>query len=315
MMNTDREKSLWGHPMIQSLAVRAISISMGFVFFAGGWRRFFNDPLKHDITSPAHLAGKLVQAAPGSPIESTIHWVLYHPWAAEWSTYIMSSAEILVGLCLMLGLLTRLAAVGSAIINVCLMLIFGWMGFECLDEWTMAALGFAISVTIMLTGSGTYSIDSLLGKDWFASLFRCRKLQMLLIVLSTLMTVGFYSYYFGFFKLQRLTSVGEYKMVAEKVVGQNDRITLYVNGGGSSNPAYVKGIRFTLNDGTTITQTPDQIQVLRSHFEPWSKNSGKLVDGVMKLLLGSKVDIAIPAGAVSAEVDIIGNKKDPVLKW
>ena len=62
---------------------------MGFVFFTGGWRRFFNVPAKLDITSPAHLSNKLVGAAPGSPIEGVIHWVLNHPWIAEWSVYLM----------------------------------------------------------------------------------------------------------------------------------------------------------------------------------------------------------------------------------
>lgn len=299
---------------LQTLAVRAISVSMGFVFFTGGWRRFYNVPAKHDIASPAHLANKLVAAAPGSPIEGSVHWVLYHPWAAEWSTYLMSAAEITVGACLMLGLLTRLAAVGSAIINVCLMLIFGWMGYECLDEWTMAALGFAISVTVMLTGSGTFSIDAAMGHDWFARYFKPVPVQATLVVAATLMTIGFYSYYFGFFNFHKRTSTHQYSIVAEPVTGMNDRITLYVNAGGSSTAAYVREITFDLGNGEQIVQQPDEIQVLRSHFAPWS-HSGKVVDGTLKLRLGSKTDIAIPEGAVGATVDIIDAKKDPVLSW
>lgn len=306
--------SLWKSATMQTLAIRAISISMGFVFFAGGWWRFYNVPAKHDITSPAHLAGKLVEAAPGSPIEGAVHWVLYHPWAAEWSTYMMSSAEVLVGVCLMLGLFTRLAAVGSAIINVCLMLIFGWMGYECLDEWTMAALGFAISVSIMFTGSGVLSLDNAWRRDWLSSWFNHRDLQLVMLVLSVLMTLGFYSYFFGIFHFHKLTSVSEFKMVAEKIEGHDDGITIYVNGGGSANPAYVRRITFTLANGQQVVQEAADIQVWRSHFEPWSK-SGKLNDSFLQLSLGSKVDIAVPAGAKMALVDVIGNKQDPVLKW
>lgn len=152
---------------VRDLALRAIAISMGFVFFTGGWRRFFNIPAKHDIDSAAHLAGKLVEAAPGSPIEPVIHWLLAHPFFAEWSVYLMSTGEVLVGLALILGLLTRFAAFGSALINVALMLIFGWQGYECLDGWTMAALGFAISVSLMIYGTGSFSLDHYLKRGFF----------------------------------------------------------------------------------------------------------------------------------------------------
>lgn len=269
-------------------------------------------PSKHDITSPAHLANKLVEAAPGSPIEGAVHWVLYHPWAAELTTYIMSTAEIAVGVCLMIGLLTRLAAVGGAIINICLMLIFGWMGFECLDEWTMAALGFAICTTVMFTGSGTFSVDHALGRDWFAKYFS-GIIKPIVITFSALFTIGFYSYYFGIFTFKRLTSVGEYSVVAEAVDGAPDRYTLYVNGGGSSRPMFVKSITYTLKDGSSLTVPATEVKVLRSHFKPWSQG-GKLTDSVLAFTLGAKVDIERPTDAVSAVVDVIGNKKDPEIK-
>lgn len=304
--------SLKNNSIYQNVAVRTISITMGFAFFAGGWRRFYNMPAKHDITSPAHLANKLVEAAPGSPIEGAIHWVLYHPWAAELTTYIMSTAEIAIGLCLMIGLLTRLAAVGGAIINICLMLIFGWMGFECLDEWTMAGLGFAICTTIMFTGSGTYSVDYALGKNWFAKYFT-DSIKPLLVAISAIFTIGFYSYYFGIFTFKRITSVGEYSVVAKPVDGATDRYTLYVNGGGSSRPMFVKSITYALKDGSTLTTPATEIIVLRNHFKPWSQG-GKLTDGVLAFTLGAKVDIERPVNAVSAVIDVIENKKDPDIK-
>ena len=45
----------------------------------------------------------------------------------------------------MFGLATRLSAFVSIWLNVALMLIFGWMGSTCLDEWTMAVSGVAMS--------------------------------------------------------------------------------------------------------------------------------------------------------------------------
>lgn len=296
----------------QTLAVRAISLSMGFVFFIAGWRRFYNMPAKHDIDSAAHLANKLVAAAPGSPIESVIHWIMYQPTLLSLATYTFSLAEVVVGLLLMIGLWTRLAAIGSMGLQFVLMIIFGWMGYECLDEWTMAATGFAISVTIFLTGSGSYAIDNWLTKDWVAH-WATPKVAMTLVILSVIITVGFYSFYFGIFHFQKRTSTHNYRIVAESVDGQQDIKTLYVNAGGSSTASYVKSITFTLADGSTVMQMPEEINIVRQHFLPWSK-SGKVVDGVLKLRLGSKTDIKIPKTAKSAVIDLIDNK-DQQLKF
>lgn len=296
----------------QALAVRAISITMGFVFFIAGWRRFYNMPPKHDIESAAHLANKLVAAAPGSVIEDVIHWIMYKPALLSLATYTFSTAELVVGFLLMIGLWTRLAAIGSMGLQFVLMIIFGWMGYECLDEWTMAATGFAISVTIFLTGSGTHSIDNWLSKDVAAN-WATPKVGMTLVVLATIITIGFYSFYFGIFHFQKRTNTHIYRIVAESVEGQSQIKTLYVNAGGSSTSSYVKSITFTLADGSTVVQAPNDIEIVGQHFLPWSK-SGKVVDGVLKLRLGSKTDIKIPEGAQSAVIDLIDNK-DQVINF
>ncbi|WP_068311215.1 TQO small subunit DoxD [Polycladidibacter hongkongensis] len=295
----------------QRIAIGAATISMGFVFLMGAWRRFYNMPNKLDVDSPAHLSNKLVGAAPGSPIEGIIHWVLYHPELASFSVYAMSAAEAIVGLGLILGFLTRLAAFGAALINVALMLIFGWQGYECLDEWTMAALGFAISISALLSRPVPYSIDNALGRDPGASVFSAGSARFL-VVLSVALTVGFYSYFFGIFDFHKRTSTHVYSIVAEKVAGAPERATLYVDAGGSSTAAYVRSITFTLEDGREMFLPAAKIEVTKVHFKPWSK-SGKIVDGVLKLRLGSKVDIKVPADAVSAKIDLIDNK-DPVVQ-
>jgi len=63
-------------------------------------------------------------------------------------------AELAVGLAQIFGLATRLAALVCIGLNVSLMLIFGWMGSTCLDEWTMAVSGLAMSSAIFLAGGG-----------------------------------------------------------------------------------------------------------------------------------------------------------------
>jgi len=73
--------------------------------------------------------------------------------------WLWTIAELAVGLGLMLGFLTRAAAFGGFWLNVTLMLIFGWMGSTCLDEWTMAVSGVAMSSAVFLAGGGAWSLD------------------------------------------------------------------------------------------------------------------------------------------------------------
>jgi len=293
--------------MGKGIALRAASITMGFVFFMGGWRRFINAPAKHDIESAAHLANKLVAAAPGSPIESIIHWLLGSPFLTQWSVYFMSTAEILLGLGLIFGFFTRLAAAGSAALNVALMLIFGWMGYECLDEWTMAALGFSVCISVMIFGPGNFSLDHFFGRDDFASIFKPYT-SMILVTVSVIFTVGFYSYYFGIFTLDKRTSVAEFSIVALPVPERTDIKRFYVEEGPSAKAAYIQSITFSLENGEVKKQAADQIPVIESLFEPWSGGSGTLIDGLIKLRLGSMVDIRIPEKAERAHIDIIDNK-------
>jgi thiosulfate dehydrogenase [quinone] large subunit len=60
----------------------------------------------------------------------------------------------------MLGLFTRAAAIVSVGFSIVLMLMFGWQGATCIDEWTMAACNLAMGVTLAIAGSGAYSLDN-----------------------------------------------------------------------------------------------------------------------------------------------------------
>ena len=44
------------------------------------------------------------------------------------------------------------------------MLMFGWQGATCIDEWTMAACNLAMGATLVLAGGGAYSLDDVLLK-------------------------------------------------------------------------------------------------------------------------------------------------------
>jgi thiosulfate dehydrogenase (quinone) len=59
--------------------------------------------------------------------------------------------------------------------SVTLMLMFGWQGATCIDEWTMAACNLAMGATLVLAGSAAHTLDNglltrnpgLAGGAWF----------------------------------------------------------------------------------------------------------------------------------------------------
>jgi thiosulfate dehydrogenase (quinone) len=95
------------------------------------------------------------------------------------------------------------------------MAMFGWQGATCIDEWTMAACNLAMGATLLLGGSGAYSIDNILirrnpalaEKTWFRWMagslplplkdiaFRNVALAVLGFVL--VFDIGTYNYYRG----------------------------------------------------------------------------------------------------------------------
>jgi thiosulfate dehydrogenase (quinone) len=128
---------------------------------------------------------------------------------------LFSAAELIVGAMLMAGALTRVAALVSMGFSVLLMAMFGWQGATCIDEWTMAACNLAMGATLLLGGSGAYSIDNLLigrypalaGKSWFRWMagslplplkdIAFRNLALVVLAFVLVFDIGTYSYYRG----------------------------------------------------------------------------------------------------------------------
>ncbi len=154
---------------LAALILLGTRFTQGFIFWGGATRRLIYDfhsvdgvdkALKLDFDAPGFVAAKLTHALPGALwVQAPIEWTLRHPDLIVASVWLWTFAELAVGLGLMLGLATRAAAVGSFWLNVVLMLIFGWMGSTCLDEWTMAVSGVAMSSAVFLAGGGAWSLD------------------------------------------------------------------------------------------------------------------------------------------------------------
>ena len=202
---------------VAAIAMLSVRVIQGFIYWGGGSRRFIYGPEKLDPDAPTWMANKLQSAMPGALLgtDHLIAFLLHHFWLLYPAVILFSAAELIAGAALMAGLLTRLAALVSVGLSMALMLMFGWQGATCIDEWTMAACNLAMGATLGLAGSGAYSLDNVLlkrnpglaGRAWFrwtaGSLplrltdraFRNFGLTVLVAVLA--FTIGTYSYYRG----------------------------------------------------------------------------------------------------------------------
>src|SRR3979490_1172559 len=202
---------------IASIAWLSTRFIQGFIYWGGGSRRFIYAPSKLDPSAPSWMANKFQTAMPGALLgmDHLISFLLTHFYLLYAGVILFSAAEFIVGAMLMTGLLTRLAALFSIGFSVLLMLMFGWQGATCIHEGTMAACNLAMGASLLLAGSGAYSLDNVLlqrnpalaGKRWFrwasGSLplpqtdggFRTLALAVLAFVV--IFNVGTYNYYRG----------------------------------------------------------------------------------------------------------------------
>jgi thiosulfate dehydrogenase [quinone] large subunit len=200
-----------------AIALLSVRIIQGFIYWGGGSRRFIYGPEKLDPDAHTWMANKFQTAMPGALLgtDHLIAFLLHHFWLLYPAVILFSGAELIAGAALMAGLLTRLAALVSVGFSIVLMLMFGWQGATCIDEWTMAACNLAMGATLVLAGGGAYSLDNVLLKRnpgladraWFRWLagslplpladtaFRNLGLAVLAAVLA--FNIGTYSYYRG----------------------------------------------------------------------------------------------------------------------
>jgi thiosulfate dehydrogenase (quinone) len=169
-----RADATWRAAAVALLSVRFIQ---GFIYWGGGSRRFIYAPAKLNPDATTWMANKFQTAMPGALLgtDHLIAYLLQHFWLLYPAVILFSAAELVAGLMLMAGLMTRAAARASAGFSVVLMLMFGWQGATCIDEWTMAACNLAMGATLTLAGSGAYSLDcallrhnpALADRKWF----------------------------------------------------------------------------------------------------------------------------------------------------
>jgi thiosulfate dehydrogenase (quinone) len=202
---------------IATLGLLSVRFIQGFIYWGGGSRRFIYAPAKLDPNAASWMANKFQSAMPGALLgtDHIIAFLLHHFYLLYVSLILFSAAELITGLFLMTGFLTRAAALVSVGLSVVLMLMFGWQGATCIDEWTMAACNLAIGATLMLGGSGAFSLDSALlarkpelaTRDWFRWMSGAlplpmrsgnfQKLALAVFAATVVFNVATYNYYRG----------------------------------------------------------------------------------------------------------------------
>jgi thiosulfate dehydrogenase [quinone] large subunit len=256
----------------------------GFIFWGGATRRLIYDfhevdgvdlALKLDFDAPGFVAAKLTHALPGALwVQGPIEWTLSQPNLILASVWAWTIAELAVGLGLMLGLATRLAALASLGLNLVLMLIFGWMGSTCLDEWTMAVSGVAMSSAVFLAGGGAWSLDARLiapaswarRNAWSNWIFsgplppaRLRSLALVLAATCAAFTVLTYQVLFGAVvtPLHSRVAFHRHAIALSDVTVARDgavRFAAYVDAGPDTGAAYIVAVRLVDAAGATVAQ-------------------------------------------------------------
>jgi thiosulfate dehydrogenase [quinone] large subunit len=201
---------------LAAIALLAVRFVQGWIYWGGGSRRFIYGPQKLNVHGH-WMAYKFQTSMPGALLGTShlVAFLLNHFTLLYVAVLVFSAVEMIAGLMLMAGLYTRLAAVATIGLSVVLMLLFGWQGATCIDEWTMASSNLAMGVTLFLAGSGAYSVDNwLLARKpslerstvfrWLSGALPLplgdgafKKLALTLLALTVAFIVSTYSYYRG----------------------------------------------------------------------------------------------------------------------
>ena len=265
----------WRAAAIAMLPVRVIQ---GFIYWGGGSRRFIYDPSKLDPNAPSWMANKLQTAIPGAlfGLDRALAFLLNHFWLLYAAILLFSAVELIVGFALMAGLLTRLAALVSVGLSVSLMLLFGWQGGTCVDEWTMASCNVAMGATLMLAGGGAYSLDNVwlrrnpaLGQQtWFRwcggslklplSNERFRNMALSFLAFVLVFDVGLYNYYRGSvltpYHGGPVSAAAHHLTLSEAAILADGgvRFTIALNGGTPAVPAHVMKVEVVSAEGKPL---------------------------------------------------------------
>lgn len=311
------------HWRTAAIALLSVRIIQGFVYWGGGSRRFIYDPQKLNPDAHSWMAGKFQSAMPGALLgtDHLIAFLLHHFWLLYPAIILFSAAELIAGAALVAGLMTRLAALATIGFSILLMLMFGWQGGTCIDEWTMAACNLAMGATLMLAGSGAYSIDNVLlrrnpglvDRGWFRWLAGSLPLPLAdaqfrnlgLVVLATVLAfnVGTYSYFRGSvvtpYHSGRVSPTSHHFTLSNGSVLPDGgvKFEIYLDGGTADIPAHIVKAELIGKDGQMLeTWNTEALSRLPpdSIHNDFSYNTFRIGPYGIVAAMGAKATITLP---------------------
>jgi len=152
---------------VETISLFPIRFAVGWMWLDGGLRKALLKPTKLDPNSPSFVLNKVVTFLPHAGVfRPELISFLENPSLGATFLTIFSWFEILVGLFLIIGFLTRLwAFIGSAM--AVSLAPAAWLGSTCEDKWQIFSLLLAGGVTLMLAGAGRYwGVDYFLYKKF-----------------------------------------------------------------------------------------------------------------------------------------------------
>ncbi len=338
----DSPPSIWG---LASLCATPLRWVTGWLFFSAFWRRVILVPGKLDPNSSDYVGHEFVKFLPHAlGIKPFLAAALAHEGMLHTFMVLFTGIEGLVGLALLLGLGTRLAAFGAINLSLGILLGSGWLGSTCLDEWQIGVLGIAAGTMLVMTGSGPWGLDTFLqdrfpnrylaSKAWVRWLssgslnavepprwFRKAALALALGILALTLATNqiFYGGVWG--KLHNDSKSPHFALSNAQISGTGSvHLTLYRDGGPDTYGAFLSTIRVR-NASNEIVENFDSV-VLKALPPGALKNEFalKVHPGPYGLVapLGSKATLdlipsapkILPQGTYSLEVEDVSG-----LKW
>lgn len=312
---------------LMALGVRLVQ---GWVFWGGASRRMFYtfktvhgqlSAVKLNPDVGGYVANKLVHAMPGSMFPDVVDWIVMHGGFLHFMVWFWTIVELVVGVGLIIGIATRFLAFASVGLNISVMMIFGWMGSTCVDEWTMGAAGFAMGTMLMLTGGGSWSVDQWLARrnpvmaesGWFRLLFSgplsfesARRWSVWLGIASIVFTVGTYQFLHGavFSPLKARVNFHHYHLKLDRTQARADGsigFDAYVDAGPDTGKLYLISAQLLDGSGHIAEQwSGEQLSALSKddivnrYTMAWGSKIAPTAYGIGGVT-GAKAHIALPA--------------------
>lgn len=281
---------------------------IGWTYFSAFWRRLVLEN-KLNPEEAGYIGEKFNHFLPHAlGIKPLIEHLVSNPDSLWWAMVSFTIIEGIVGLCLILGLFTRLMSIGVFCLAMGILLGSGWLGTTCLDEWQIGVLGVASGFTIFFTGGGKYTLDhyfitknkAFTKQKWFSwvgsgALALTEKTAQKIVLIGSLGIVGltlFTNQYFhgGVYGTLHNKSVKPHVTITNEQINQDElSFTVFRDEGADVYGSFLIGIELKDKSGNLVFKQ-DQNQLAQLKKEQITN------DYVAKVKPG-KHSLVLPLGA------------------